>query len=151
MANAVGIQLADAVVSVINASTLGVTAERWYVPVHDIQKDLTDVKVSVVPRALTAETLSRQSDDFTYLVDIAIQQRLPNDCTNNTQIKEFADPLMLLMEKILDLFRGKGLAAVPGAQCMALENPFVFSPDHLDEKRVFTSIGTLHYKKDRTR
>src|SRR3954469_18519388 len=103
---ALAIEISDAVVDVINASDLGVEAERYYVPAFDIVKDLEEVKVSVVPRGINGESLSRRSDDFTYLIDIAVQKRLPNDCITNPQIKSECDSWMTLMQDIIDLFRG---------------------------------------------
>jgi len=152
MSSAVAIQLADAVTAVINGSSLGITnAERWYVPIHSVTTDLVTLQVSVAPRALTAEFVARRADDFTYLVDIGLQQKLPNEATNNDLIKQFCDPLMLLMEQIIDLFRGKNLEGAPYAQCMAVENPFIYSPEHIDQERVFTSVATIHFKLVRPR
>lgn len=152
--SAVVLQIADAMVGVLNsASPLVVPFEaaRFYVPVYDLQKDLDALKVSVVPKALTLKAITRHSDDFTYDVDVAVQQRLPKTATTTPDILAFCDPLMLLMEEILDLFRGKPLEAVASVQCMDAANPSIYAPDLLDEVRVFTSISTLTFKLVRPR
>ena len=142
--------IADLVVATINASGLGV-AERWYVPVFDPMKSNGLVQISVVPRAVGGESLTRKSDDYTVSVDLAVQKKMPNEVATNAQVKAFADPLMFLMESLVDLFRGQPLGSPPYAQCTGFEHPYPYDPGHLDENRVFTSIATLHFKVDRRR
>lgn len=152
--SAVVLQIADAMVAEINAASLEQTveAQRFYVPVYDLQKDLGSLKVSVVPKEIPqVQMMTRHSDDFTYNVDVAVQQKLPATAIALPDIIAFCDPLMLLMEQIIDLFRGKPLAAVPGVECMGVANPFLYAPDMLDEVRVFTSIATLTFKLVRDR
>ena len=144
------ITIADLVVATINASGLGV-AERWYVPIFDPVKSQGLIQISVVPRAIAGESLTRRSDDFTVSIDMAVQQKMPNDVSSNAQVKAFADPLMLLQEMLVDLFRGNALGDPPFARCMGFEHPYPYDPGHLDENRVFTSIATLHFKADRAR
>lgn len=147
------LQIADAVVTTINGASLTptFTAARAYVPIYDLQRDLSALKVSVVPRELSLVFLTRNSDDFTYDIDVSVQQKIGNDVLTEAEKATFCDPLMLLMEKIIDLFRGKPLAGVTGAQCMAAANPAVYIPDLLDEKRTFTSVATLSFKVARAR
>jgi hypothetical protein len=147
------LDIADAVVAALNGATLSQTfvAERFYVPVKDLQRDLGSLKVLVVPKSLALVPVSRNSDDHTYLIDIAIQKRISKDALTNIQKKAECDPLVRLMEEIVDLFRGKALAGQAGVSCMKAENPWVFDPGSLDEEGTFLSLATLHFAKVRDR
>lgn len=138
------VAVADAVVEALNDATLSqdLAAERAYVPVHTLKELAAGLKVTVVPAALTASPLSRRDDDFDYLVDVGIQRKLdgvgPDD----------VDPLMLLAQEIVDLFRNKPLGET-GARCMRVANAPVFDPASLDERRVFVSVISLTFRKAR--
>lgn len=151
MADAVVIQIADAVVGVINSATLSqtVTAERSYVPVRDI-RDLIDLAVSVVPKSIEHSLLDRGARNLrNYMVDIGVQKTIGSGAMTPQQINEACDPLMLLCEEIGDLFDGQPMAipympAVP--RCIDVMNDVIFVPQHIDEKRVFTGVITLHFR-----
>lgn len=139
------IAIADAVTAVINDGSFAqtFTAERAYVPVHELT-ELVDLKVTVVPASLSAALLTRGSAHlFDYVIDVGIQQKKEPTVAN-------LDPLMLLVERIVDLFRGKPLAVGSAtAHCTLAENRLIFAPDHLDEKRVFTSVVSLTFRMGR--
>src|SRR3954464_1021925 len=103
------IAIADAVVSTLNAAaeanslSLYFVAERAYVPVYDSARDFVDLKVTVVPHGLTFAALARRSDDFDYVVDVAVQKRIEAGAKTAAEIAVAADPLMVLVEEILDL------------------------------------------------
>lgn len=139
------LQIADAVVATLNAlPDLGLNAERKYVPVHEI-KDLTAMRTTVVPRELSLVALSRHSDDFDYVIDVAVQKRVPGVEPGNL------DPYMFLMEQILDAFRGRRLDQFDAALCVRATNLPIFEPTHLDEHRVFTSVVSLTFRVARNR
>ena len=146
--SALVIQIADAMVSTINGATLSqsVMSTRAYVPVYDLQKDLGALKVTVVPHSISLVNITRSSDDFTYMVDIGVQQLIPKTAFLPDDIMEFCDALMLLMEEIIDIFRGQQLDGLPGVQCMQAANPLVFDPQNIDEERLFFSIATITFK-----
>lgn len=141
------IAIADAVVAAINAGTFAyphpVAAGREYVPVHELD-DLVDLAVTVVPTGLTASLLDRGSRYlFDYLIDIGIQRR-----TEPTNAER--DAMMYLVEQVVDLLRVNPLALPAGvARCVGVANAPIFVPQHLDEKRVFTSVVTLTYRLGR--
>jgi hypothetical protein len=56
------------------------------------------------------------------------------------------DALMALVEEIADHIRAGPLASFPGARCMDVKNSPVFSQEHLDEFRQFTSVLTLTFR-----
>ncbi len=134
------LDIADAVVAQINATAFSqpVTAERHYQPRFELS-EMTDLKVSVVPRSLASKTLDRNRDTFDYLIDVAVQKK--------TDMSQGAlDALMALVEEIADHFRTQKLAGYPGARCTEVKNEPVYALEHLDELRQFTSIVTLTFR-----
>lgn len=139
---AVIIDIAEAVKAALNAASLSqpLTATREYVPVYELT-DLDTLRVTVVPRELSATALSRRDDDFRYMIDIGIQQRFEPPL-NPADL----DARMLLVEEIVDLFRSKRLTGYTAAMCVQVENPPIFSPEHIDQYRTFTSVVRLTFQ-----
>ena len=135
------IAISDAVVESLNAATLSqeLTAERHYQPVFDLP-EMADLHVSVVPKGIEVLASSRNQNQHDYAIDIGIQQRVVDDAE--------ADALMALAEEITDHFRLSrvqvtGIGSVP---VLKVATEPVFAPEHLTEKRVFTSIITLTFR-----
>jgi len=148
---AVVLDIADAVVTALNAASLSqsFTAERAYVPIHELQ-DLADLKVSVVAASLSGTMLDRALLYlFDYVIDIGIQKTIGLGGMTDAEINTAADPLTILVQEILDLFRGTPLTAYPQARCVAVENRPIYVPLHIDEKRVFTSVVSLTFRLGR--
>jgi hypothetical protein len=134
------LDIADAVVAQLNATAFSqsVTAERHYQPQFELS-EMTELRVSVVPRSVTSKGLDRSRDSFDYRIDVAVQQKLDPTPGN-------LDALMALVEEIADHFRSEPLAGYPQARCTEVENVPVYSLEHLDEFRQFTSVITLIYR-----
>lgn len=134
------IQIADAVVVLLNATTFSqpLTATRHYAPSFKLP-DMKELHVTVVPRAISSTSLDRSRDTFSYEIDVAVQKK--TDMAQAT-----LDALMTLVEEIADHFRAGPLASFPGARCMDVKNSPVFSQEHLDEFRQFTSVLTLTFR-----
>lgn len=149
---AVLIEIADAVAAALNGAALSqvFTAERAYVPVHDLE-DLDALKVTVVPAGLTLALLDRSPRHMhDYVVDVGVQKRFGSGALTPAEILAACDPLMKLTEEVVDLFRGKALPVAAGsAVCTAAANNPVFAPAHADEKRVFTSVVSLTFRLGR--
>jgi len=135
------IAIADAVVESLNAGSFShaFTAARHYQPVFDLP-EMATLHVSVVPKAIDVLASSRNQNQHDYAIDIGIQQKVADDTE--------ADGLMALAEEIADHFRlGRvqvtGVGSVPIFKVSA--EP-VFAPEHLTEKRLFTSIVTLTFR-----
>lgn len=141
--SAVVLDIADAVTAALNAATLSQSfvAERAYVPVFELP-DLVDLRVTVVPVELTFAALTRASDDFDYVVDVGITRR----CEPTPAA---ADPLMILVQEILDLFRGKRLAGYTDAKCVAGGNRPIYDATMMDTERVFMSVVNLTFRMAR--
>lgn len=137
------IQIADAVVTQLNAATLSqpLTAARLYAPSFELP-DMETLHVTVVPRGIASTSLDRKRDSFSYEIDLAVQKK-----TDMAQAS--LDALMTLVEEIADHFRTEPLASFPGARCVDVKNVPVFSQEHLDELRQFTSVLTLTFRMAR--
>jgi hypothetical protein len=137
---AVILDIADSVVAQLNGGSFSqpLTAERHYQPKFDLS-EMTELKVSVVPRSLASQTLDRNRDTFDYLLDVAVQKK-----TDMTQAA--LDALMTLVEEIADHFRTQPLTAYPNARCTEVKNEPVYALEHLDEFRQFTSVITRTFR-----
>ena len=137
---AVILNIADAVVAQLNAGSLSqpITAERHYQPKFELP-DMTALHVTVVPRGITTKSLDRSRDAFDYQIDVAIQRKA--EVTNAV-----LDVLMNLVEEIADHFRTQPLMSFPQARCVEVKNAPVFSQEHLEEFRQFTSVLTLTFR-----
>ena len=135
------LQIADSVTAKLNAAQLSqtFTAERLYVPNFDLQ-ELQQLRVSVVPRDLTILAHDRTSSKYNARIDIAVQQKFASG--SNLEI----DPLTALIEEIADLFRIKRLDSMPEARCVAVEHPVIYSTEHWEQHRQFTSLLTLTFQ-----
>jgi hypothetical protein len=134
------IDIADAVVSELNAATFSVplTAQRGYRPVFELG-EMTALHVTVVPHGQAGQALDRNRDSFDYAIDVAVQQKV--EPTNVA-----LDALMALVEEIADHFRRKSLPGFPAANCVEVKNDPVYSLDHLEEFRAFTSVIALTFR-----
>ena len=133
--------IADAVVESLNTESLSqeFTAERHYQPVFDLP-EMVDLHVSVVPKGIEVLVSSRNQNQHDYAIDIGIQQKVADDAQ--------ADVLMSLAEEIADHFRRgrvqiEGIGSIP---VLKVGTEPVFAPEHLTEKRIFTSIITLTFR-----
>ncbi len=146
------IDIADAVVTDLNGATLGMmfTAERWYVPIRDL-KDLTNEPnptISVVPITIAGTLLARGGQYMEqYDIGIGIQKSIGSGAMKPSEIISACDPLMTFCEEIMDFFAAKALLSYPSAMCTQHKLEPIYSPQHLDERRAFTSVLTLTFKR----
>jgi hypothetical protein len=135
------IALADAIVTELNAAVLSVKlrAERHYQPRFDIQ-ELADIHVSVVPASLARTPDSRKADLNEYEIDIAVQKRV-----EPTDFKQL-DDMAAVVEELADFVRRTRPADYPEAICTGIRNEPIFSPEHLEQKRTFTSVLIVTYQ-----
>lgn len=145
------IAIADAVVAELNGAGLSLpfTATRAYAPSNE-SKDLGTLEVTVVPNEWNPEPLTRGETDNQYIIHIGIQKRIGPGLMSNTDINTACDPLMLLVQDIVDLFQRGNLAVGGIAAEMVTTNRPIYSPEHIREHRVFTSVVQLTFKQTRT-
>ena len=135
------IAITDAVVESLNSASFSqaLTAERHYQPAFDLP-EMNDLHVTVVPKGVEVLASSRNQNQHDYAIDIGVQQKVADDTE--------ADALMTLAEEIADHFRlGRvqvdGVGSVP---VLKVATEPVFAPEHMTEKRLFTSIVTLTFR-----
>ena len=134
------VDIADAVVSAINSGTFSkpVTAVRHYQPTFELS-EMSNLRVSVVPRSVVITALDRGRDSVDYQIDVAVQQK--TDMTTAA-----LDALMVLVQELADYFRRQPLAGFPLAYCVEVKNEPVYAIEHLDELRLFTSVLTFTFR-----
>ena len=133
--------IADAVVFELNGGSFSqaFTAERAYQPVFDL-KDMKDLHVTVVPKSVTTAMASRADDQVDCAVDIGIQKKLTSG--DNAEI----DALMALVQEIAGFLNRRPLAAAGDVVWVQTTNEPIFSPEHLEQLRQFTSVLTVTYR-----
>lgn len=135
------IDIADAVAAAINAGTFSqsVTAEREYLPTHELAKS-QGLTVTVVPRGITSQTTGRKVLQQDYEIDVAVRKKL------QTKEQEELDDLMELSEEVIRHLQLTRLASYGVAIWIGTEVRAPYSPEHLHEFRQFTSLATLTYR-----
>lgn len=138
------IDIADAVADELNAGTFGQTfvPERLYRPDFELA-EMKTLHVTVVPKGLVTSALSRGQNLYDVSVDVAIQKKLAAE--DQAEI----DPLMALVEELADFFRLRRLTAAPSAVWLKTENLPVYAMDHLEQKKLFTSVLTFTFRVGR--
>ena len=136
------IDLADAVTLQLNQSWIVTNAKRQVLPIHDLAQ-LRELTVSVVPRGVQIQSVTRRLSQYDCQVDIGIQQKLtvPQD-EIDTKVKELSQ----LVQQITEYLQRQQLTDMPYAIWIKVENEPIYDPDHLANQRVFTSVLTLTYR-----
>lgn len=138
------IEISDAVVAKLNAGPFSIPfqAERHYKPTFDLV-EMKDLRVTVVPRGVELSGASRSTAQTDVQIDIGIQRKLPADAANDAAE---IDALMRLVEEIADFFRTHRLSACPNVSWVRTENRPIYSPEHIEQLRQFTSVLTLTFR-----
>ena len=145
---AVIVEIAEVVRTVLAGAALSqtFTAMRAYAPVVGKQEedadDIATLTLFVVPRSVTIVPLTRRSSMFEYAVDVGI-------CRRSANTNELIDPLMLLAQEVVDLFRGKELAGYANAKCTAVANDPAYDFASLTQDKAFMSLVTLTFSMER--
>ena len=141
--------IADAVAAEINAApgspatfNQTFTAVRKVVPAYELE-ELAELKVTVVPKAVEISGSTRSASQYDITVDIGIQKKLP---PGSEASDEQVEALGTLVDQIAEYLRRRPLSAAPFAAWVSITNDPVYAPEHLLEKRVFTSVLTLTYR-----
>lgn len=135
------LQVADSVTAQLNAAEFDFefVAERMYVPNFDLE-DMKELRVTVVPRDVELFPHDRAHNKYHCRVDVAVQKKFSKG-TN-----EEIDPLVDLVEKIADEFRLKRLDSFQAARCVKAEHSVLYSSEHWEQLRQFTSLLTLTFE-----
>ncbi len=137
MADAVLIQVADALVLHLNGQTLSqsFTSTRVFLP-HFEREKLTGLEVSVFPRSDAATPASRSKSEHTYTLDVVV--RKPVDPDAAADLASMAQ----LTEEIAGAIENESQA---GAAWTGLENDPLFVVEVLAERREYLTILTVTY------
>ena len=140
-------QIADCIVTALNGHTFSqaVIAVRTYRPDFKLT-DLQSLKVSVAPKAIHRTMETRARDKVECQVDVAVQQALPgNDTDQLADRLSAADTLMGLVEEIQD-FLARSSFTIEGVgawKVVYVDGNPLYHPEHWDQLNVFTSVSTL--------
>jgi hypothetical protein len=148
------IDIADAVVSELNTAAGGggfsqtFTAQRQYVPIFDLA-ELKDRHVTVVPRGAAIQSSGRDRNQHDVQIDVAVQKKQvpgPPGEVGTPETNAQFDPLMKLVEEIADFFRLRRLASPANTIWIKTEHSTLYSPEHVEQHRQFTSVITLTFR-----
>ncbi len=133
--------ISDAVVDLLNNETFSVefTAERKILPDYELA-DLQELRVSVVPKARDITGASRSLSTNEFAIDVGIQKKLGSDF--ETEVP----PLLAMVDEICLFLSRKSLPSMPNTVWTGISNEPVYAPEHLSEKRTFTSVLTVTYR-----
>jgi len=139
--------IADAVTAEFNAAAPGTfsqtfAAVRKVVPAYELA-ELTDLKVTVVPKAVAITGSTRSASQYDITVDIGVQKKLPAGSeAGDAQVAT----LGTLVDQLAEYLRRRPLSTAPWAAWVSITNDPVYAPEHLLEQRVFTSVLTVTYR-----
>ncbi len=133
--------IAQAVTDELNAGTFSqpLVAVREYWPAFDLQ-EMQNLHVTVVPRGVRISLADRTRVQHEVLIDIAVQKKVAQETAAEL------DPLMALVQEVVDFLKHRRLTAIPDAIWIRTENEPVFAQEHLSELRQFTSLLTVTYR-----
>jgi hypothetical protein len=139
------IAAADAIVADFTAATFSqpISPVRKYEPKFTLT-ELKTARVTVVPKDAPRRRTSRSQFERDVLVDIALQKALA--ATNDTDEQAETDALSDLAEELLSYYEER---MVSGTGLTMFEGNYVvmWEPEHLIEKKVFSSVMTLTLRK----
>jgi hypothetical protein len=153
MTTATILQVADSLVALINASSLGqwATASRKY-RVDVRLEELTDPTIAVVPASESSTRALRGFDNFEMAVDVGILQKLTPDANGQFDDAEL-DALMARVEELVDLVRDPSAThpgAFPNAVYLGVESPGgLYNDEHLEHHNQFTAVRRILYRVQR--
>ena len=136
----VAASIAAAVLAELAGQTfsLPVVCQRKYAPNWDL-KDIDGIQVTVVPKGNEITTATRNELSNQISVDVGIQRKV------NASTPAEIDPLMDLVQELADFLTRRPLAAYANASWLRIANTPIYAPDHLTDKRLFTSVLTVTY------
>jgi hypothetical protein len=101
--------------------------------------ELQTLHVTVVPRTIEIERVTRNASKYIVGIDIGIQQRIEGTAEESVAV------LGVLVDEILLFLKDTQLSDFPPAQFFQITNDPIYSPEHLQQKRIFTSVLNVKY------
>jgi len=109
-----------------------------YQPLFELP-EMKTLHVTVVPHGVEMQASGRSMVQHDYGIDVAVQKKFEKD-----EPAEL-DPLMSLVEEIIEFFRLRRLQD-QNAVCVRAANEPVYSQEHMEQFRQFTSVVTLTFR-----
>jgi len=133
--------IADGIVAELagNSFSEPLVIARRVLPEYEIA-ELKALTVTVVPKSVQITNITRQSSSFEVAVDVGIQQKIGKD--TDAEVARLSG----VVSEIVMFMNRRKLTGFPAAVFVSIANEPVYAPEHLSEKRLFTSILTVHYK-----
>jgi len=130
------VDIADAVVTALNAGPFdpALQAVRSYQPGYELEQ-LKELRITVVPRGMEQTGATRAMTQRDVQIDIGIQKKLAQ--TNAAEV----DALLDLVQQMADHIRT--VRQFGPAIWVKTENTPIYSVEHMEQLRVFTSVLTL--------
>lgn len=135
------VQIAEAVRAELEDATFSLpfSLRRAYSPTYDL-KSMEGVQITVVPEGNQISNADRGRFANAVSIDVAVQRKVASD------EPAVVDPLMDLMQEVIDYLKAhRRLAAFPDASFTRADAKAIYSPAHVAEKRLFTSVTTFTY------
>lgn len=135
------IDIADAIVTEIDSNTFSepFVVTRRVLPEYELA-DLKALRVTVVPKSVGINNITRQSSSFDVAIDIGLQQKIGKD--TDSEVSRLSG----VVSEIVSFLNRRKLTTMATVIFVSIANEPVYAPEHLSEKRLFTSILTIHYK-----
>jgi len=135
------LDIADAIVTELNGGSFSepLTVSRRVLPEFELA-DLKALTVTVVPKSVQIANITRDSSSFEVAIDIGVQQKIGKD--TDTEVTRLSG----IVTEVVGFLNRRKLAGFPAAVFVSIANEPVYAPEHLSEKRLFTSILTLTYR-----
>lgn len=139
MVASLAVAVADAVVAELNARAWSITfvAERRILPEREIGT-FTIPRVTVVPRSQEFAIVARGHVREQVTIDIGIQHHLSGDFDAEVPTD------IALVDEIIKHFLGRRLSSPP-VVCISAANDPIYSPEHLREMSLVTTIVSLTF------
>ena len=131
-------RVADAVRDELESGTFSVPFKAIRAFRHDqTLPEGKELRVSVVPNAVKVVPAARGVCHYDMEIYVAVSRKV------DRATPEAIDPLLGLVEEIVDFFRLRRLAKCPEAMWLSTENKPMVSTEHLEHMKTFTSLVTL--------
>jgi hypothetical protein len=109
--------------------------------------EMKDLHVTVVPKGVVLAPADRSRVQHEVQVDIAVQKKLgPASDEEEYDEQVELDGLMGFVEEIADFVKFRRLGSQPTAAWVKTDNDPIYSQDHLERLRQFTSVLTVTYR-----
>ena len=133
--------IADAVAAELSAGTFSVPFQTIRAFRHEqTLPEGKELRVSVIPKGVAVVPVARAACTYTAEIFVAVMKKV-DDARPET-----IDPLLALVEEIVDFFRLRRLANFPAAAWVGTEVKPMVSTEHLEGLKQFTSLITVSWR-----